>query len=195
MSYRYLLFLLILINYINCADTVLCGDKLKKDTCYLESQDYIGETKQRIIYYKKCPSNEECRVIEKSYIGFCIPKQTKLKEGEKCVRNFECEIGRCTNNECRPLSGDTTCTKDSECSYSTYCKGFCTNMYKEGEECDDKYDDRESITEVKSYCELGSLCAKVNGDKKKCVKAFSLENGNETKNRYLCKSGFIYNKI
>lgn len=187
--------LLIALNSIDCTE-IKCASKLTKDACYLESSEYYGESKQLTVYVKACPSGQRCKRKEDSNFGYCLPILTLQKEGESCVYDFECEVGKCKDNKCQGFTAGTPCSRDADCNYETYCsktERVCKKIIEKDQPCEMSFD-RGSFESCFSYCELGYLCGKVGDDTEpKCHKAFSYGQGNITNNDNLCESGITKN--
>ena len=94
-------------------------------------------------------------------------------EGEKCFASSDCYRGFCIDKKCKSLDDGSVCTSTKECKSTSYCSSdsICKELIDEDEPC----------TKERT-CKVGLFCG--NG---KCVKAFSLDNGVETIEKYACK--------
>lgn len=175
-------------------DIIKCGDKLgNKNMCMLETSDRIGETKQSISYVRGCPEGTVCSLVDiktHEVPGYCIPKVELVDEGGECKYSNECRIGNCKGNKCTGLSEGSDCANDKYCTKGTFCHfetKKCTKYFKKGEECYVN-EDSSDLFRTLSYCEFGTLCGKL-ADGYKCVELFSLPDGTECDNSYLCQGG------
>ena len=168
---------MVLNNLISAYSTIrTCASKLELDTCYLYTYVTEDDVEKEIIYYGECDSGEIC-----SYVGDvykCVSPKYRLKLNKDCIANEECQSRICKDKKCSELSVGDACSSDKQCGKGLYCKGeVCTEYAAEGEACD------KSI-----YCLPYLACG---GDK--CVKKFSLENGQATQDKYACQSGVAEN--
>ena len=154
-----------------------CASKLELDTCYFESYVTEDGVEKYIEYYGECKSGEIC-----SFAGFaykCISPKFLLKLNKDCVINDECQSNLCKDGKCSESNVGEPCTSNRQCGKGFYCKDedndskVCAKYAYEGETCGNGI-------ECIPYLACG---------KDKCVKKFSLENGEETHDHNACKSG------
>ena len=166
-----------------------CADELKIDTCYLETKVTNGEDTEITYYGKRCSKNKKCnRVVTDNEDSFYqCTKINKLKEiGDSCNINEECHSNYCSNNKCAYLSDGQNCSsnqlcqKNSICKYNDNLKPICTRLSSKDSECNNS-----------DECEFGLLCNKALIPSK-CTEMFSLENGIDSSEDFLCKSGRKY---
>ena len=180
-------------NNLITAESIItrtCASKLELDTCYLESKTFDGKDELVTQYYGKCKSNEICVETTFGEIGGfghkCVKVKSLLKLEKDCVAKGECQSGVCKDNKCSYLNSGDVCSNDINCGNGLYCKrmysqeyldgsyGVCTEYVPEGGNCSDD--------ECKPYLACGT--------DNKCVKKFSLDDGDETVESSACKSGF-----
>ena len=124
---------------------------------------------------KKCP---EAFDSTKNATCTAKPEVTGLPAGEACENNSNC-LGelKCENKVCAGKDKEAACVNDYECKPGLYCDGSnCKELNQVGTTC--KKD---------THCVNNALCM---GDK--CVEIFSLNDGQETNNKLLCKSMHLY---
>ena len=171
---------MVLNNLISASTTIrTCASKLKLDTCYLSTTVTENDVDKYIKYYGACDSGEICAEIDDVYK--CVSRKYLLKLNKDCIANEECQSQLCKENKCSELSAGDVCSSGNQCGKGLYCKRgengkVCTKYAAEGEACDND-----------TYCLPYLVCG---GDK--CVKKFSLENGQATQDDYACQSGVTY---
>ena len=144
------------------------------ETCHTYNKAEDGlETYQ----VQKCKdSTKYCAVLFDSTQNVTCtakPEATGLPAGEACEKDSNCrgEL-KCESKVCAGKDKEAVCTYDYECKPGLYCDGKCKELNKLGDACKNDND-----------CVNNALC---NGDK--CVEIFSLDDGQETNNKLLCKS-------
>ena len=165
-------------NLITARITIrTCASKLELDTCFLESVVTENGVEKMAEYYGTCKSDEVCAPAGGVYK--CVSRKYPLKLNKACVVNGECQSGLCKDKKCSELNVGEVCTSDKQCGRGFYCKytnddnRVCAEYASEGEDCG-------GGIECKPYLACGTS---------KCVKKFSLENGQETITNLACKSG------
>ena len=160
--------------------TRTCASKLELDTCMLESHVIEDGVRKIIEYYGECKSDEICAPAGSS--AKCVSRKYLLKLNKDCVTNGECQSNLCKDNKCSELSVGEACFTSEQCGKGFYCRednddNKCAKYASEGEICGNGI-------ECLPYLACG-------GDI--CVKKFSLENGQKTRDNYACKSGVAEN--
>ena len=168
-------------NVISAYITIrTCASKLELDTCFLESQVIEDGVEKNIEYYGECKSGEICAPA--GSFAKCVSRKYLLKLNKDCVTNGECQSNLCKDNKCSELSVGDDCLTSEQCGKGFYCKEedndskVCAKYAYEGETCGNGI-----------KCIPYLACGK-----DKCVKKFSLENGEETHDHNACKSGVAY---
>lgn len=156
-----------------------CGEKLKLEPCYLTGTE-VEESGEKIMvqYVKACKSKKKCYGDP----GVCSLGLILKKEGEKCLKDIDCETHKCNSQgKCEYHKVGESCASSNYCDKSSFCKatpdgGVCTNHIEENGDCDNDED-----------CAFGLLCSNISGGK--CRYIFTLSDGEITTNRFLCASG------
>ena len=119
-------------------------------------------------------------------IESCLFDYSLKIEGEECHFNFECYSGKCdsTSYQCLSLHDGDSCSTHYACGINSFCSiqdgtNKCTPLI-----------DVEGACTLEDSCKLGLGC---NKETKKCVKMFSLKNGDPASHNYLCSSGVLEN--
>lgn len=160
-----------------------CGKDLKFNQC----QYTYYNSSERIFFVKPCGKGERCVEVkpnddkESKYQCVKTSIYEPLKEGDSCFTDEECESKICHEGKCMFLPDYTSsCKKDYQCGYNSYCDHTCLPIKKKGDYCDSD-----------SQCEIGTLCGQFNLDKlNTCVEMFSLSDGSFTTSSNLCQSGW-----
>ena len=159
-----------------------CASKLELDTCHFESYVIENGVVKNVKYYGECKSGEICSPAGFAYK--CVSPKYLLKLNKDCVLNDECQSGLCKEGKCSESSVGEPCTSNRQCGgKGFYCKDeddyskVCAKYAYDGETCGDGI-------ECIPYLACG---------KDKCIKKYSLENGEETHDHYACKSGVAEN--
>lgn len=172
-------FLYLLILTLSFQKKYKCGEKLTLGPCNLSSTE-VGESGEEIViqYVKACKSNKKCYGDP----GVCSLGLTLKKEGEKCLKDIDCETHKCNSQgKCESHRVGESCVSSNYCDKSSFCKatpdgGVCSNLIEENGNCDNDED-----------CAFGLLCSNNSGGK--CRPIFTLSDGEITNNRFLCASG------
>lgn len=141
-----------------------------------------GNDNPKTYHVQICDYGYYCPKTEND-IESCLFDYSLKIAGEKCNFNSECYSGDCDNKtyQCQPVEDNhQTCKTHYACGLNSYCfNGTCLPLIDEGKECQDE-----------DSCKLGLGC---NKKTQKCVKMFSLPNGENASRGYLCSSGVIDN--
>lgn len=153
-----------------------CIGSVKPGYCYHVNEDDDG----LFFYYAGCSSNQKCYPVNDGTDDE-ICQAEKKKIGATCTEDSECKSGKCASEKCAYVEAGQSCTSNSNCGTKAYCSSnlVCTNYLEENAEC-------ESALCLPIY-----MCANKSG-KKICQKRFTIENGKETEDASLCKSGFSF---
>ena len=147
---------------------------LEKNECFFQQSDSSDE-----ILISECAQSEKC------VKGKCekYTKNEKLPSypGGSCISNNDCLFNNeCVNGKCSGSKLGEKCQSTENCLFGLYCsENYCIYPKTENTRC--------SKTE---QCVFPLICYEG-----VCKEIFSLENGikiNE-ENRFLCKSGHVYN--
>ena len=165
-----------------------CADELKIDTCYLEAEVKNGEDTVVTCYMKACPKNKKCTLVESTNgedYCHCVKVKEYIKDGDSCLFNKECQSGNCVNKKCAYIEDGEKCSSARSCNKKSSCNYFngfrCTPLSNKNEQCNSSND-----------CGFGLLCNKeINSSI--CTEMFSLEDGKESSEDFLCASGRRYN--
>jgi hypothetical protein len=134
-----------------------------------------------LISVRPCSLGYACEKydIEVNPLSYCI-KETNLLPGEYCTSDKSCLSNKCHNNICKGKKELDNCSNHSDCDVSLYCneRNKCeTQKYLANDQCISDY-----------QCYNNKACFN-----NKCIEYFSLNDGDKSNNRLLCKSLFIYN--
>lgn len=161
-----------------------CSDDLQLDVCFLKDTIRSGDNNVSTTFYlNKCSGGKKCSLVGDGSSKQCVKVKELLQDGKKCKVNSECQSQNCANEKCVYKVNGETCEKDKNCGESSYCK---FNAEKQAYECAPLLGKDEICNDSKE-CEFGLLC------EEKCKEMFSLENGANSYNDLLCKSGISYN--
>lgn len=162
-----------------CTEKYVCNEDSKDVKCHSRS-DAEGVTTIKV---KKCSTG----TCDKALTGLCI---TPLKlDGEKCSAPEECYSGNCKDSVCVGKDENVSCAQTEECKKDLYCSfdlnKVCKKYKKEGEPCS-----------VGNECDFGLDCgSSTYQEAKKCVKMYSLKNGDYSDNKNLCETGYFYGTL
>ena len=147
---------------------------LEKNECFFRQSNSPDK-----ILISECPQNTKC------IKGKCekYTKQEKLPSypGGTCISNNDCLFkNECKNGKCSGSNLGEKCQSTENCLFGLYCsENYCIYPKTENTRCSKN-----------EQCIFPLIC-----HEGVCKKIFSLENGikiNE-QNRFLCKSGHVYN--
>ena len=119
----------------------------------------------------------------------CVAKsqlQTGLIHGQSCEEDIQCYSNQCKGKKCKGFEKGETCTGDEYCKAEYYChrtQKICVEQI-------DPYDDeRSNFSCTDDYeCINSHVCYYGT-----CQRPYSLEDGVETNNSKMCKSGVTTN--
>ena len=190
-----IIFLFVTILSLYVESKYKCAEDLQSDICYLEGKEFTGLNIQTVTYVKKCPLGKSCQQEKESGIGYCIKASVMKDIGEKCSLNIDCLTAHCENEKCIGKKEGEHCSSSENCDKPYYCdNSTCKPLIKEKEACKSIADNNADFSVVVSNCEIGTLCGAINGNETDtCIKMYSLDEGTETNNPYLCKSGITKN--
>lgn len=167
-----------------------CADDLKIDTCYLSSEVESQDKTEYTYYLKGCSKKKKCvevPTINSKGLYQCAKVKEYREDGDSCKVNEECQSGLCSNEKCTYIADgqecedSRSCNKNSRCKWNSDDKGECTALISEGKECESTDD-----------CAFGLLCNTA-VTPSNCTKMFSLEDGKDSSEDFLCKNGRQYN--
>lgn len=141
------------------------------------------EKEIKTINCQKCPKNQYCSINYVNQTGICVSENTNLIPGKKCTNGTDCYSGKCENNICVAKSDNEACSiSHGECAKDHLCgvNSVCIPIVKEGERCENDF-----------YCPIGHECLFDKDGSRKCKKMFSIERGNYSSQKSLCKSGYM----
>lgn len=169
-----------------------CADDLKIDTCYLESEVESQDKTEYTYYLKGCSKKKKCvRVptINGEELYQCVKVKEYREDGDSCKVNEECQSGVCSNEKCTYIAVGQECEETRSCNKNSRCKRDeddnkrkCTALISEGEKCESTDD-----------CAFGLLCNTA-VTPSNCTKMFSLEDGKDSSEDFLCKNGKQHNE-
>jgi hypothetical protein len=154
------------------------------------SNDYNEETKEIIVMLgEKCSNDKICE-------GVCVKKFNELLYGSICNFNEECLSNKCENNICS--ANPNNCADYYDCEPGYYCdeeKNICKKMGQKDDKCTHvPFNDEDFfITDedlIFGTCSYGLVC-----NNEKCVEIGSLEDGEQSDNKYACKNFLVYNGV
>ena len=162
-----------------CTQKWVCNEDSKDEKCY-SSSIVEGVTTYKV---KKCSTG----TCDSTVTGLCVI--LKKLDGEKCSAPEECYSGICKDSVCVGIAENESCSRIEECKKDLYCSfelnKVCKKYKKAGEECF-----------VGNECDFGLDCGSTTyQEAKKCVKMYSLKNGDYSDNKNLCETGYIYGTL
>lgn len=180
-------FLLITFSFINISQEIYkCSESLKIDTCYITTTEKSGNEDIDITYVKSCPKNKKCHKSTLNYYGdtgICLPKKNYIEEGKECQVSAECQSDYCLNGKCAYHTIGELCKTNYNCDKNSFCnQNICVALYNKGQECTSS-----------NECKIGLYC-NINANTLIgiCTEVFSLNDGDESSEDFLCKSGHRY---
>lgn len=154
-----------------CTQKWVCNEDSKDEKCY-SSSTVEGVLTHKV---KKCSTG----TCDSTVTGLCVVPQ-KL-DGEKSTEASECWSGKLKDSACDGKAENESCSRTEECKKDLYCSSVCKKYKTAGEEC---YTGNE--------CDFGLDCGSTTyQEAKKCVKMYSLKNGDYSDNKNLCETGYI----
>lgn len=100
-----------------------------------------------------------------------------LLDGQKCSKNENCRSNSCVSSKCVGSAAGASCTAHEDCSTGNACiNSKCAAQVAANGPCLNEYDCANDLT-----------CSNL-----KCVKYYSIENGQVTTSSNACTSGFSY---
>ena len=166
----------------------ICADELEIDTCLVEAR----EENDNIYYVKGCSKGKKCREVEigdDRTINKCMKDNELREEGDSCLVDEECQSDNCVNKTCTHVKDGDDCLGSKSCNKNSRCKwtneeeekgDICVALVGQGSNC--KNDDD---------CKFGLLCNRIS-DSGICTELFSLADGKESSEDFLCASGRRY---
>ena len=189
-SFFLLSFQIMLLSINFSSELYKCGDDLKIDACMLVNTEISGDKKETTIYVKACSKGKVCQSISgEREISFCVKKDKFIKDGKSCKVSAECESNNCINGKCAYIQDGNQCESDDNCDKGSYCKGnedeikVCAALGDVGAQCN--YD---------SNCKIGLMC-NIYQSPSICTEMFSLKDGDESSEEFLCQSGVTINGV
>ena len=135
------------------------------------------------ISVKNCPIGHNCvQNIENPSLMYCEPTKMNFVPGLYCDNSTQCISMNCVDHVCQGKPIGEICSGDVECNVGLYCKDKkCAELEKIGSPCENDH-----------QCEATAGC-----NNKKCVEYLSLDEGEVSNNRLLCKTMFVaeYNGV
>ena len=163
-------------------------DKTKTNACFFTNTIISGSSsKTEYLIFKKCGKGEKCDYEGR---GICRDddRKKKKKNGKSCNYDDDCLCRKCVSNKCTvkkegeicfSSSGRYSCEAGLTCYYSGSGDGKCVKLIlTDGTKCEN------------SYCGQGLIF----GPEQKCRKYGTIEDGAETTDELLCKSGLSNQK-
>ena len=144
-------------------ETNLCYKAVKNNSDY-------------ILYVNGWADDEYCPYGKAE--AYCKKIVQKKDDGESCSANSDCKSDLCEDEKCFQREDGESCETHANCGIFSFCdyhSNTCKPLAKEGESCTSDYG-----------CGFDLVC------NKKCIKPFSIENGERSDNAWACKSGFYF---
>ena len=167
-------------------------DKSKAKYCAFSHQAGTEESpKTEFLIFKKCGKGEKC---EKN-LGICIGDPFKQrKNGKSCNYDQDCISGLCISNKCGGKKENEVCgdTEDDEDNDESCEPGLICHEYSDDAEITEKKCVKLVLTAgtKPEHTECGEGLAQ-DADEK-CQKYGTIEDGKETRDPLLCKSGIAH---
>ena len=172
---RYILLFFCLIINLKLSQSSCLQAKCMEDTT--ENKDKCQIFHDSFVELKKCKEGQTCSRYEFPN-AFC---QSGKKDQEKCSVPTDCYSGSCINSVCEGKGEGQSCSTHYECQKSLLCLGTCQKFKAPGDECNNFLE-----------CPFGYSCgSNKEGEKPKCMKYYSIKNGQYSTNQDLCETGYI----
>ena len=197
-NYLNIIFLTLLFKLIYNRTIYICGRRNYKN---FQCLDEVLKGDNKVVYLKKCESNEICQKIstekKDNEMGVCTRKLSRYVDKQTCRVNSECTSYICNKKICEGFPEGRKCILNrNQCKNGLVCRNIieinnynlfydedfyiCTQALKENEAC-----------QLSSDCELNYVCSRNSEyvNRKVCTKIGSQKIGTKVDDEMACKSG------